>query len=143
MKITVKTHDEAIAVAKTMLDGQLFMKDNERSERAGYPIYITEKENEWVSDLCVRLEVNQGAESMNIWIDPYKEIAEYQLADALEVIDNCIYKIDDNISTELTRATGIGQARTLLYGAYKEIRDILDAKYPESNLYAKYNLAEA
>ncbi len=143
MKITVKTHDEAIAVAKTMLEGQLFMKDNERSERAGYPIYTTEKNDEWVSDLGSRLEVNQGAESMNIWIDPHKGIMEYQLADALEVIDNCIYKIDDNISTELTRTTGIGQARTLLYGAYKEIRDILDAKFPESNLYAKYNLAEA
>lgn len=143
MKITVKTHDEAIAVAKTMLEGQLFVKDGERSQRAGYTIYVTEKENEWVSDLGDRLEVNHGAESMNIWIDPHKGIAEYQLADALEVIDNCIYKIDDNISTELTRTTGIGQARTLLYGAYKEIRDILDAKYPESNLYAKYNLAEA
>lgn len=143
MKITVKTHDEAIAVARTMLEGQLFMKDNERSERAGYPIYVSEKDYEWVSDLGDRLEVNQGAESMNIWIDPYKGIAEYQLADALEVIDHCIYKIDDNVSTELAKTTGIGQARTLLYGAYKEIRDILDAKFPESNLYAKYNLSEA
>ena len=69
MKITVKTRLEAIEIAKSMLDGSGLHEDPERTERAGYPIYTTSNAAEWVSDLGCRLEVNKGAESVNIWID--------------------------------------------------------------------------
>lgn len=142
MKITVTKKEKAFEIARTMLDGADFYQDMDRTERAGHPIYATEKSYEWVSDLGDRLEVNQNADSMNIWIDPYDKIKEYQLDDALNAIDDCIYKIDDTVHPMIEDHTGIRMARDLLYGAFKEIKEILDAKYPESELYKKYNLNE-
>lgn len=143
MKITAKTREDAFDIAKMMLDGAFCFRNIERSQNAGYDIYATENDYEWISDLGDRYEVNQRGESVNIWIDKAKEIREEQLADALNVINDCIYQLDDYVSDIVKDVTSIGQARTLLYGAYKEIRDILDAKFPESDLYAKYNLSEA
>lgn len=143
MKITVRTKEKAFEIARTMLDGQCLTQSAERTERAGYPIWETEKNYEWVSDLGDRLEVNQHADSVNIWIDPTNGVAEYQLADALEIISDCIYEIDDKVSGIVKDNTGITEARKLLYGAYAKIRDILDAKFPDSKLYEEYNLKEA
>lgn len=143
MVITVKTKEEAFDIARAMLDGKELFEDTDRTERAGHPIWATEMSYEWVSDLGDRLEVNQHADSVNIWIDRTHKIAEYQLADALEIISDCIYELDDKVSTIVKDCTGIGEARNKLYGAYKEIRDILDKKFPESKLYEKYNLKDA
>lgn len=122
-----------------------YMYDAARSQRAGYSVYTSTRKgcDEYVCDLGTRLEVNlEDGRSINIWIEqPVAE--EYQLDDALKVINNAIYEIDDNVLGELATITGIAEARVKLYGAYAEIKKILDDFYPSSNLYRKYNLTEA
>lgn len=49
-----------------------YQKDEQSSERAGYPIYRSTAEDHWydhISDLTARLEVNIGSDSINIWIE--------------------------------------------------------------------------
>ena len=120
-----------------------YMKDERRSKNAGYDIYFTTAAgvNAWISDLGDRLEVNlENGETVNIWIDDEPQFAEYQLADALSVISDAIYAIDDNILPNLQKVTGIADARSKLYGAYAEIAKILKSQYPNSKLYEQYNL---
>lgn len=123
-----------------------YIKDEIKSERAGYGIYVSTADgvNAWISDLGDRLEVNlDNGKTITIWINETPKFKEWQLADALEVIDSTIYKIDDMVDSRLAEETGISRARTLLYGAYGEIAKILEEQYPESKLYAKYNLIDA
>ena len=123
-----------------------YMKDNIRSNRAGYDIYYSTAAgvDAWISDLGDRLEVNmENGEAVNIWIDDEPQFAEYQLADALSVISDAIYAIDDNILPNLQKATGLDEARAKIYGAYAEIAKILKAQNPDSRLYDMYNLKDA
>ena len=123
-----------------------YIKDAEKSEAAGYDIYYSTCEgvNAWISDLEDRLEINLATgETVNIWIEEEPQFKEYQISDALKVIDNAIYEIDDNVNDKLAEVTGIREARTKLYEAYKEIAKILKSQYPNSELYAKYNLQDA
>lgn len=50
-----------------------YMKDEESSERAGYPIYratAAEHQNNWISDLGTSLEINtEDGKSQRIWIE--------------------------------------------------------------------------
>lgn len=143
MKITVKTKQEAMTIAKSMLKSVNFWTDDDKSEKAGYPIIVGNVDGEYICDLNARLEVNAGPESINIWIDAMRDITENQIESALEVIDDCIYKIDDNCPQSLFDNTTIGLARMKLYAAYKDIYEIIKEKYPDSKLIAKYNLTEA
>ena len=123
-----------------------YMKDDIRSNRAGYDIYHSTAAgvNAWISDLGDRLEVNlENGETVNIWIDEAPQFAEYQLEDALRVISDAIYAIDDNILPNLQKVTGLDEARAKIYGAYSEIAKILKAQYPDSRLYNRYNLKDA
>jgi hypothetical protein len=123
-----------------------YIKDEIKSERAGYGIYVSTADgvNAWISDLGDRLEVNlDNGKTIIIWINESQKFKEWQLADALKVIDSTIYKIDDMVDSRLSEETGIARARELLYGAYGEIAKILDEQYPESKLYAEYNLMGA
>lgn len=123
-----------------------YMKDEIRSNRAGYDIYSSTAAgvDAWISDLGDRLEVNlENGETVNIWIDDEPQFKEYQLEDALRVINNAIYEIDDNIINSLQKVTGIDEARSKMYGAYAEIAKILKAQYPDSKLYDMYNLKDA
>ena len=123
-----------------------YMKDNIRSNRAGYDIYYSTAAgvDAWISDLGDRLEVNmENGETVNIWIDDEPQFAEYQLEDALSVISNAIYAIDDNVLPNLQKATGLDDARAKIYGAYAEIAKILKAQHPDSKLYDEYNLKDA
>lgn len=139
MKLTVTNHKDAMEMAKACM-GDIYRDAND-SERAGYDIWRTYQHGHWLSDLGDRLEMNfDDGETVNIWIDELRDIAEYQVEDALEVISDCIYRIDDNVSHNIMKRTGIDKARELLYGAYKELSAILDDKFPDSELYAKYNL---
>ena len=98
-----------------------YMKDDIRSNRAGYDIYHS-----------TAAGVNEGP-----------QFPEYQLEDALRVISDAIYEIDDNILPSLQKATGLDEARAKIYGAYSEIAKILKAQHPDSELYDKYNLKYA
>lgn len=119
-----------------------YIKDEAKSERAGYDIYTSTAEgvNAWICDLGDRLELNTAAGTTNIWIERAPDISEYQIADALAVIDDAIYEIDDKISDSVAKATSIGEARRKLYSAFGELAAILLERYPESSLFEKYNL---
>ena len=136
----VNSRKEAWSRADEIFPGD-YMIDGNRSERAGYPIYYstTDGVHAYICDLGDRLEVNlPSGESVNIWIEPQYE--EYQIKDALEVIDDAIYQIDDNINNGLAKQTGIKAARDKLYAAYDELAKILRASYPDSRLLQRYNL---
>ena len=123
-----------------------YIKDAEKSEAAGYDIYYSTCEgvNAWISDLEDRLEINLATgETVNIWIEEELQFKEYQIAEALRVIDDAIYEIDDNVNDKLAEVTGIREARNKLYDAYKEIAKILKSQHPDSELYARYNLQDA
>ena len=144
-KMKVKSKQEAWRKADIIFSTD-YMKDDIRSNRAGYDIYYSTAAgvDAWISDLGDRLEVNmENGETVNIWIDEEPQFPEYQLEDALRVISDAIYAIDDNVLPELQRATGLDEARAKIYGAYAEIAKILKAQYPGSILYDMYNLKDA
>ena len=123
-----------------------YIKDETKSENAGYDIYCSTCDgvNAWICDLDKRLEINLATgETVNIWIEEEPQFKEYQISDALKVIDNAIYEIDDNVDGKLAEVTGIREARTKLYEAYKEIAKLLKSQHPDSELYARYNLQDA
>ena len=123
-----------------------YIKDDIRSTRAGYDIYYSTASGvaAWISDLGDRLEVNlENGEVVNIWIDEEPQFPEYQLEDALRVISDAIYAIDDNVLPNLQKVTGLDEARAKIYGAYAEIAKILKAQHPDSKLYSMYNLKDA
>ena len=124
-----------------------YIKDEAKSAAAGYDIYTSTADgcNDYICDLGDRLEINyyETGETVNIWIEGEPQFDEYQIADALEVIDEAIYQIDDKILPKLQSATGIDEARNKLYGAYAEIAKILKSQHPESKLYSMYNLQDA
>ncbi len=71
--IKVKTMEEAWTKANEIFPTD-YMKDDESSEHAGYPIYRSTAEehfNDYICDLNDRLEVNiaEGNQSINIWIE--------------------------------------------------------------------------
>lgn len=139
----VASRKEAWRLADEMFPTD-YMKDERASLAAGYDIYWSTAEgmNAWISDLGDRLELNIDHETFNLWIEE-PEYAEYQIEDALKVISEAIYRIDDNILPKLQKATGIDEARAKLYGAYAEIAKILKSQHPESKLYDMYNLQDA
>lgn len=123
-----------------------YIKDEVRSERAGYDIYYSTAKsvNAWISDLGNRLEVNlETGETINIWIEEEPKFEEYKIADALSVISTAIYDIDDQVDSKIADVTGIKEARDKLYGAYKVIAKILKEQHPDSKLYEAYNLQDA
>lgn len=124
-----------------------YIKDEAKSIAAGYDIYTSTALgcNDYICDLGDRLEINyyETGKTVNIWIEEEPQFEEYQIADALKVINEAIYQIDDNIPPKLQAATGIDEARNKLYGAYAEIAKILKSQHPESKLYAMYNLQYA
>lgn len=123
-----------------------YIKDEVKSERAGYDIYCSTADgvNAWISDLGDRLEVNlETGDTINIWIEEEPKFKEYQIADALSVINTAIYNIDDKVDCKLADLTGIAEARNKLYEAYKTIAKILKDQHPDSKLYEEYNLQYA
>lgn len=120
-----------------------YMKNETRSKRAGYDIYESTAEgvSAWISDLGDRLEVNlDNGTTITIWINEEPKFKEWQIEDALQVIDKAIDKIDDIVDDKLAQVTGISKARDTLYEAYGEIAKILKKQYPESRLFEAYNL---
>lgn len=62
-----------------------YMKDEEASLRAGYPVYVStaaeyRSKGYHISDLNTRLEINMESETIMIWIDDSKERIRKSLA---------------------------------------------------------------
>ena len=140
----VKSKQEAWRKADVIFSTD-YVKDDIRSSRAGYDIYYSTAQgvDAWISDIGDRLEVNmENGETVNIWIEEEPRFPEYQLEDALKVISDAVYAIDDNVLPNLQKVTGLDEARAMIYGAYGEIAKILKAQYPGSRLYKRYNLKD-
>lgn len=143
--MTAKTTTEAWAMANEIFPTD-YTENTIKTKNAGYPIYDSNLGDDYgyICDLGNRLEVNlPTGKSVNIWIEEDPQFPEYQLADALRVISNALYEIDDNVLDGLQKATGIREARGKLYGAYAEIAKILKAQHPDSPLYKQYNLKDS
>ena len=97
-----------------------YIKDDRSSENAGYDIYKSTLKGvyAWISDLGSTLELNLADGSVVRIAVLKPEFSEYQIADALEVIDEAIYQIDDKVDVRLADKTGISEAREKLYNAY-------------------------
>lgn len=95
MYITVNSTEAAWNEANKLFPTD-YMKDDWKSERAGYPVYVsTADENEsWISDLNVRLELNifkgKAIETTVIYIEEEPEIIEENSIDADDVRQCCI-----------------------------------------------------
>ena len=123
-----------------------YIKDDARSNRAGYDIYYSTAAgvDAWISDLEERIEVNlPNDKTVNIWIAESPKFSEYEYEEALRIINNTIYDIDDKIRDKLSDVTGIKQARNTLYSAYSVIAKLLKEQHPQSKLFEYYNLDEA
>lgn len=119
-----------------------YLLDSERTEKAGHNIYWSTLDGctAWISDLGDRLELNlPDGKTVNIWIEEctYKE---YQIKDALSIISDTIYEIDDKINSQLADELGITDARNSLYATYDKIKNLLNTYYPDSKLITEYNL---
>lgn len=74
----VATVKEAWEAADKMFPTD-YQKDEESSQRAGYPIYRSTADDHYsfyICDLNDRLEVNMDGKSINIWIQPDSESKE-------------------------------------------------------------------
>lgn len=143
--MTVRSKQEAWNKANEIFPTD-YIKDDARSERAGYDIYYSTAAgvHAWISDLGNRLEVNlETGDTVDIWIEEEPKFAESQIADALSIISDTIYDIDDKVNDKLAEVTGIKEARNKLYDAYKIIAKILKEQHPDSELFKHYNLQYA
>ena len=97
-----------------------YIKDDRSSENAGYDIYKSTLKGmyAWISDLGSTLELNLADGSLVRIVVQKPEFSECQITDALEVIDEAIYQIDDKVDVGLADKTGISEAREKLYNAY-------------------------
>lgn len=103
-----------------------YMKDEEKSVAAGYPIYFSTAEgvNAWISDLGNRLEINlQDGKTVNIWIDEaireedkrqHKKESELK-AIAESIAETIVIRTYTNGNSEDTRRRASETERQLLY----------------------------
>ena len=119
-------------------------KDEELSKRAGYPIYVPVKVElrtpyNQIADLGCRVEVLIDGESTNIWIVEPK-YTEFQIADALEQINEASYQFEDKVYYLLAAEIGISQE--IWQRAFKKCYELLKEDYPDSKLIKEYGLDE-
>ena len=107
MGYTVNSVKTAWDKANEIFPGD-YLHDAELSERAGYPIYMSTVKGsmDHISDLGCRLEVNIGAESINIWIKEDPEITELkkevaELKAALEKEEE--WKVSETSGTQMSQ----------------------------------------
>lgn len=87
--MTKHIHTDDRAAAWILADKHFptdYIKDEEASLQAGYPIYVSTADEYrakgyHISDLNARLELNMGSEVITIWIDDRKEEVRKALAD--------------------------------------------------------------
>lgn len=96
MSYEVKSRAEAWNIANKLFPTD-YEKDDYRSERAGYPIYISTMDgnSSWISDLGNRLELNIAGtngklKTINIWAEWEPEIKEIRSMDCYSVRSCCI-----------------------------------------------------
>jgi hypothetical protein len=74
-KMRANSIEQAWNMANNIIKGD-YEKDYNRSQKAGYDIYVSNSGKEWISDLGNRLEVNrEDGTSVNIWVEEPKNYA--------------------------------------------------------------------
>lgn len=102
-----------------------YIKDELRSERAGYDIYVSTVEgvNAWISDLGTRLEININEKSQCIWIAKKKTLEEIIASEKECRTEGGIFGIaacKDAIKATIGLNTTYGTGTTSLYGLLEE-----------------------
>jgi hypothetical protein len=85
-KMKANTKKEAWQMADQIFPTD-YMKDEGKSERAGYDVYIsTAKDHDffWISDLGNRLEVNMDGKSVSIWIEEEEQGEDIEVTVSVE-----------------------------------------------------------
>ena len=96
-RISVVSKDAAWALANRLFPTD-YDRDAQRSENAGYDIYAcsAQTENNWICDLGDRLEINLGADTINIWIEnPELEAATKEIEQLREVCMNQVHNVTE------------------------------------------------
>ena len=92
----VRTMEEAWAKVNEIFPTD-YMKDDESSQRAGYPIYRSTAEGhyyDYICDLNDRLEVNiaEGNQSINIWVVTEEQGEDVEVTVTAESGETRVYK---------------------------------------------------
>ena len=131
MNVTVPNKESAMELAKQLLEVNELYEDEKLTKEAGHPVLNYWNSSRLVDDFGDHLVVFRDGETLNIFIDPLRDLRFDDIKDALDMLDDIIYGLDDKMSHILKENTHIGEARDLLYGAWAEIRDILVKKFPD------------
>lgn len=138
----MKAKGTAAAWAKAkMIFPTDYEKDETATERAGYSVYrstVPEFYGCWISDLGDRLEVNIEGETVNIWIEA--EFDDWMIEDALKVIDEALYQIEDKVNFNLRMKFDIDKAHDILGDAYEKLIEYGKKNHPNSSRLERFKL---
>jgi hypothetical protein len=145
MTITAINKKQAMDLAKQLLEAHELYENEEKSSDAGHPVFLYGGESRRADDFGDRIVVSRDGESLTIVIDPLRDLRYDQVTDALDLLNDILYDIDDKMPSVIEDNTHIGEARRLLYGAWAEIREILIKRFPDraDALIKKFHLDEA
>lgn len=98
-KIEVRSIDEAWAKVNEVFPTD-YEKDEESSQRAGYPIYRSTAEGhyeDYICDLNTRLEVNiaEGNQTINVWIELEEQGADIEVTVIAKIGETRVYSTYD------------------------------------------------
>lgn len=127
----VRSINEAWKMISERTKNAEFVKDEESSNRAGYPVYRARGNYYlYVCDLNARLELNQpDGSAENFYIeDP---IPEYDLQEVADIIGEFIYQVDDKIGSKLQKATQLDMIRDLTYKVWETLGKLADENLDE------------
>lgn len=149
MNVTVLSREAAMTLAMQILEIGGLYEDRGLSKDAGHPVLKGPMPDDTrsVDDLGDRFVVYRDGESLSITVDPLRDLYSIgQIEDALDLLNDILYELDDKMPNVIAKNTHIGEARDLLYGAWTEIREILKNKFPGAaaeELIKKFHLNEA
>lgn len=108
-----------------------FVKDEDSSSRAGYPIYRARGNYYlYVCDLNARLELNQpDGSSENFYIDD--PILVEDLHTVAEIIGDFIYQVDDKVPHKLMKETRLDVIRNLTHQVWEILGKLADENLDE------------
>ena len=103
-----------------------YTKDEKKSTRAGYDIYVSPGGRDWISDLVLRIEINIEGNTTNIWVN--SELS-HLLEKQQKTISRIAYLQKEKQNTDLNwvknyYAERINHYRTELKNIHKEILKI-------------------
>ena len=123
----VRSYNSAWSVVTNLMCGSLFIKDEDASKRAGYPIYRDTLEYyNYVCDLNDRLELNRkDSDTINIWIRP-EVFSKYDLQEAADFLGDTLYTLEDKVSSRLCKEVGLDPIHKALSNVWDALARVAD-----------------